>query len=220
MKKYTLRILAATALFGLFSVPVFADTPVTLSNGLTITAPFSFGRNLALGSTGSDVTQLQALLNKDASTAVAVAPRTGSAGHETSAFGPATLGAVKAFQKKNGIEPTGFVGTLTLAALNTALAAQHPTMPAVTGIKADTSVAGTAVITATYDGGGEKPTVWYAYGATPSSMTILSQQSVSDKVIGSSQVTISNLGTGDCYAQVFVKNSVGTTQSEAVHCTK
>jgi hypothetical protein len=227
MKKFSTTALMTAAAFTLMAGPAFAEsvsttsaTVVTTSPTLSISAIFRFNNNLALGSVGEDTQKLQAFLNKNAATMVAAAPRAGSAGHETSAFGPSTMLAVKAYQKAHHIEPTGIVGPLTRASINEEIGASHIALPTIISVTADTTTPGSAIITTKYDGSGEKPTVWFAYGATPSSMTILSKEIASDKIVGTSQVTISNLGTGDCYAQAFVKNSVGTTHSDAVHCTK
>lgn len=75
-----------------------------------------FTRDLRLGMTGTDVKQLQVLLNSKgfmvASTGV------GSPGKESAYFGAATQAAVKKFQTAQGIVPVnGSVGPLTRAAL-------------------------------------------------------------------------------------------------------
>ncbi len=192
-----------------------AATPI-----LTVATPFRFEQNLTLGSRGEAVLKLQQFLNKTPGTAIAAAGRAGSPGKETSAFGPATAAAVKAFQKAHGLPMTGFVGKLTRAALNEAMKAAEISLPTVLAISANTDTPGSAVVTARYHGGGEKPTIWFAYGATDTSMTIKSPEKQAESVAGSTQVTISGLGSGNCYVQVFVKNSVGTAESEAVHCVK
>ena len=68
-------------------------------------AGYVFTRNLTVGSTGADVSALQS--------AVGVVPATGY-------FGSITKAAVVKFQISKGISGTGYVGPLTMAALNAA----------------------------------------------------------------------------------------------------
>lgn len=82
-------------------VVAIALVAVTSANA----AGYVFTRNLTVGSTGADVSALQA--------AVGVANPTGY-------FGPITKAAVVKFQISKGISGTGYVGPLTLAALNAA----------------------------------------------------------------------------------------------------
>ena len=77
----------------------------------------SFTKDLTVGSKGDEVKMLQQMLNKSADTQVA-ASGAGSPGMETSTFGPATKAAVIKYQKKNGINATGYVGPKTRASLN------------------------------------------------------------------------------------------------------
>tara|TARA_Y100000310_G_scaffold296413_1_gene328649 strand:- start:850 stop:3150 length:2301 start_codon:yes stop_codon:yes gene_type:complete len=73
------------------------------------TAQFIFTRNLTIGSTGNDVTELQKRLTVEG---VYTGPITGY-------FGPLTLGGAKAYQMVESITPvSGFVGPLTRGALN------------------------------------------------------------------------------------------------------
>ena len=67
-------------------------------------------RNLARGSSGNDVVQLQSFL----------ADRGYFAGPATGYFGPLTANAIKIFQSRNSIPPIGIVGPLTRSALNRA----------------------------------------------------------------------------------------------------
>jgi len=66
----------------------------------------TFSRALAVGSTGTDVSCLQQMLN--------VTPQSGY-------FGPLTLAAVRAYQTSKGFTPANQVGPLTRAALNASL---------------------------------------------------------------------------------------------------
>lgn len=86
-----------------------------------VCAGVTFTRNLKVGSTGSDVKCLQAILNKSASTQVATTGA-GSPGNETSYFGGKTLAAVKVYQQERGWAPANQVGPLTRNALNVAIA--------------------------------------------------------------------------------------------------
>jgi len=101
--------------------PVTPTTPTV--EGCTIT---SFDRNLKLGMSGDDVNCLQIVLNSDSETQLA-ASGVGSAGNETSYFGPLTKTAVISFQELYSedcldswglTEGTGYVGSTTRAKLN------------------------------------------------------------------------------------------------------
>lgn len=97
--------------------------------GCGATAPvasYTFTRNLTIGSTGADVTALQ--------TKLGVTPATGY-------FGAITKAAVVAYQTANGISATGYVGPITLAALNyvapvvgTPVTPSTPSTPVVSGL--------------------------------------------------------------------------------------
>src|SRR3989344_4377156 len=95
----------------------------------------TFTRNLAVGSTGSDVKCLQALMNTSASTQVALSGA-GSPGMETSYFGSLTLAAVKKYQAQQGWTPANQVGPLTRAKLNAWLSGGAVVNPPSTGFPA------------------------------------------------------------------------------------
>ena len=73
---------------------------VTSSASGNRACPYTWSRNLTIGSTGEDVRQLQRFLNGDAATSVS-SSGVGSAGNESTYYGPATARAVSKFQEKN-----------------------------------------------------------------------------------------------------------------------
>lgn len=88
------------------------------TGGSSASTGYTFNTNLTVGSTGTDVMNLQKVLNMSADTKVANSGN-GSPGMETSYFGPATKAAVMKFQSKYGISPVaGYVGAITRAKLN------------------------------------------------------------------------------------------------------
>lgn len=97
--------------------------------------PYTWTRSLSQGSTGDDVRKLQQFLNSSSDTRIAAAGA-GSAGMETTYFGPATAAAVSKFQVKyrsdvlapSGlVNPTGYFGPATLAKANQLCVATTPT---------------------------------------------------------------------------------------------
>lgn len=207
MKKYLTTSLITLATLGLGATVALAQT-VTVTS-----APYQFTRDMSIGANSDDVKQLQILLNKDADTEVAK-EGDGSKGKEISTFGMRTMKAVQVFQKKHKLNPSGFVGPLTRKELNKLV---NPSLPGITSISSKLIGEDTITLTAKYDGGGQKPIVWFAYGATPSAMSILSKEVTGDKTVGTAHVTLSGVN-GDCFAQAFIKTSVGTTKSETIHC--
>lgn len=79
--------------------------------------PLKFTKDLYLGMTDGDVHALQQYLNKHGYQ-VAPAGQPGSAGFETSYFGPATKAALQKLQAVHGISPvSGYFGPLTRASV-------------------------------------------------------------------------------------------------------
>lgn len=71
----------------------------------TQAVPFKFNKDLWIGMWNNDVLELQKRLGMDYSSGPGI-------------FGPRTLLAVMAYQRRNGISPTGYVGPITRANLN------------------------------------------------------------------------------------------------------
>lgn len=94
-------------------LPAFVRTLL----GIDVAAALTFTRDLELGASGEDVRALQAYLNTKGFT-VAVTGA-GSAGEETTLFGPATKAALMRFQEAKGIAPAaGYFGPVTRAYVN------------------------------------------------------------------------------------------------------
>lgn len=74
-----------------------ATTP-TVTSVTSSACPYTWTRNLSMGSTGDDVRQLQQFLNGNPQTVVA-STGAGSPGNETKYYGPATARAVSKFQE-------------------------------------------------------------------------------------------------------------------------
>lgn len=106
----------------------------TSGGGASAACPYTWTRNLQAGSTGDDVKKLQQFLNSSADTQVALSGA-GSAGNETSTFGPATKAAVVKFQNKYASEVltpiglttgTGFFGASSRTKANSLCAGTTP----------------------------------------------------------------------------------------------
>ncbi len=90
------------------------------SNGgstVSTTSSYTFSSNLTVGSKGADVKALQQFLNGHGYTVATSGA--GSAGNESTYFGPATKAALAKFQAANGVSPAvGYFGPLTRAKVN------------------------------------------------------------------------------------------------------
>jgi peptidoglycan hydrolase-like protein with peptidoglycan-binding domain len=95
---------------GVYSV-IISTTPSVVTTTVTFT------RNLNIGSTGNDVKRLQQILNSKGF--IIATTGAGSPGNESTYFGAKTAQALKKFQSSRGINPVGYVGPVTRAALNT-----------------------------------------------------------------------------------------------------
>ncbi len=109
---------------------------------------YVFNTNLTVGAKSTDVMNLQKVLNMSADTRVSTSGA-GSAGNETSTFGPATKAAVVKFQLKYGISPAvGYVGPVTRAKLNS-MGGSVVTNPPIVGVAGALTVSPAAQPTAT-----------------------------------------------------------------------
>ena len=109
----SMRISPSNGYYGSATREFITAHPLTSQNNPT---SVTFTRNLYLGISGEDVRTLQKLLNANGYT-VAITSY-GSAGNETTYFGPATKAAVIKFQITKGISPVaGYVGPITRLAL-------------------------------------------------------------------------------------------------------
>jgi hypothetical protein len=100
-----------TQLNQLLATASVGSTGNTNASSVTVTTPAFSGKFvsfLSLNSTGSEVTALQKKLSADGY----------YSGPITGTFGSLTAEAVKKFQKANGLDPAGYVGPSTRAALN------------------------------------------------------------------------------------------------------
>jgi peptidoglycan hydrolase-like protein with peptidoglycan-binding domain len=94
--------------------------------------------NLSIGVTHSLVINLQKVLNNDLATQVA-SSGAGSPGQETNYFGTATQAAVKKFQTRYGVSPTGTVGPATRAKLTEVYGCSTTSVAASIAMSAPTS---------------------------------------------------------------------------------
>lgn len=97
---------------GMTCTPITNQVPISTSTSTPTINISAFTRSLTLGSTGTDVKNLQIFLNAKGFTVSTIGA--GSKGQETTYFGPATKMAVIKFQLANSITPAvGYFGPVT-----------------------------------------------------------------------------------------------------------
>jgi len=158
---------------------------------------FTFTLNLKVGSTGTEVMNLQKFLNMSADTKVS-ASGAGSPGNETSYFGPATQAAVIKFQNKYKAEVltpvglssgTGFWGASSRAKANMLCSAQVPPVVVPPG----TPTTGTSLMVAA----GTQPAATLApEGASRLPFTRFTLTAGADGAVTVNGVTVQRVGLG------------------------
>lgn len=121
MNKFSMKAAAALAVLGGMMASAF--TASAALNLPTMNCSYSFSTNMKLGSRGTEVMNLQKVLNMYPQTQVAFGTNAGAPGYETDYFGPVTLRAVNKFHALHLVElgisaPTGNVFAGTRALLN------------------------------------------------------------------------------------------------------
>src|SRR3989344_6422380 len=102
----------------ILALSIMSVASLLLMFGLAVTAnAATLTRELQVGSTGQDVSDLQIFLAKDAT----IYPQ----GLVTGYFGLLTKAAVTNFQVRNGISAVGRVGPITLAAINSQMSGDN-----------------------------------------------------------------------------------------------
>jgi peptidoglycan hydrolase-like protein with peptidoglycan-binding domain len=135
MSKLSMKIATSVAIIG--GITAGAVTASAALNLPTMSCSYMFNTNMRLGSRGTDVMNLQKVLNMYPQTQIA-ASGAGSPGMETSTFGPATRAAVNKFQALHLAElgitaPTGNVFAGTRGLLNQVCSGTTSTTPTTPG---------------------------------------------------------------------------------------
>ena len=143
MSKISMKIATSVAIVG--GIVAGAISASAALNLPTMSCSYMFNTNVKIGSRGTDVMNLQKVLNMYPQTQVSVSGA-GSPGMETSTFGPATKAAVNKFQALHLVElgvtaPTGNVFAGTRGLLNQVCSGTVSTNPG-TGTGTGTVVSG------------------------------------------------------------------------------
>ena len=178
-----------------------------VAGGTTSTVSATFTRSLKVGSTGSDVKDLQKFLNSKGYTVAATGP--GSAGNETTSFGPGTRAALAKYQAANGISPAvGYFGPTTMKAVNAAAGGTTTTTTTTGGTTTTVVVpAGTALVVSSP----EQPAAGLApenAARVPFTKFVLTAGS-GDVVVNNLTVERGSLGSDSAFAGVILLDENG-----------
>lgn len=129
---------------GIIAPEKAAAARAAVSGGPVSTGSYTFTRNLTVGSTGEDVRELQKFLNANGFTVSSSGA--GSAGSESTYFGPATRAALAKYQAANGISPAaGYFGPITRTNVNGKVAGTPGPSPSPSPSPTPTPTPGTGV---------------------------------------------------------------------------
>jgi peptidoglycan hydrolase-like protein with peptidoglycan-binding domain len=175
-----------------------------------VTNAASLYRQLQLGMSGSDVSDLQTFLAKDSS----VYPQ----GLVTGYFGSLTQAAVSKYQAKNGLSVVGRVGPLTMAKINSQMGGSvgSNVMPIIGPLTVSTSTSGATINWNTTNN--TSASVYYSTSpinlteASPTSGVVIggSSLSVNNDFTSSHSANLNNLASSTTYYYVvYVKDASG-----------
>ncbi len=141
------------------------------------TSAATFTRQLQIGMSGADVSELQSFLAQD--------PYIYPQGLITGYFGSLTKAAVSRFQSMNGISPVGRVGPITLSMLNTKISSDTDNAPIISNINVNTYTGGQSII---HWDTNEMTTGVVYYNSSPLNLT----ESYNDVFVNGGYVTMSD----------------------------